>query len=406
MAVGLKAPSGLLPVRGVRLASGSAGIYRKSRPDVSLIAVVPGSAGAALFTTNAFCAAPVRVARSHLAVAAPRFCLVNAGNANAGTGSTGIEAATTTCRALAAVGGCEIEQVLPFSTGVIGEHLPADSICTVLPALHGALREDGWMDCARAIMTTDTLPKGASRVFEIDGRAATITGIAKGAGMIHPDLATMLVFIATDAAVDATVLRSILEGAAGRTFNRISVDGDTSTNDAVVLLATGRAGNDAIHTADEPRCDGLRAAVEQVCAELSQAIVRDGEGATKFMTIVVEEGAAETECLAVARAVAASPLVKTAFFASDPNWGRILAAVGNAGLRDLDAARIGLLLDDVCVVERGERAPAYTEQAGRRVMSRSDITIRIRLGRGGVSATVWTCDLSDEYVKINAEYRS
>jgi glutamate N-acetyltransferase/amino-acid N-acetyltransferase len=406
MAVGLKAPAGLLPVRGVRLAAGSAGIYRKPRPDLALIAVPPGSTGAALFTSNAFCAAPVRVARAHLAQAAPRFCLVNAGNANAGTGSRGLAAAMESCRALAALGECAVEQVLPFSTGVIGEHLPVEGILEALPVLRASLREDGWMDCAQAIMTTDTLPKGASRRFEMGGTAATVTGIAKGAGMIRPDLATMLAFIATDAAVDAAPLRGILEHAAARSFNRISIDGDTSTNDALVLLATGLAGNAPIRGADHPLCAALSAAVEHVCTVLAQAVVRDGEGATKFITVAVENGADERECLSVARAIAVSPLVKTAFFASDPNWGRILAAVGSAGLRDLDISRIDLFLDEVTVVEGGERAPGYTEQDGRRVMSRSEVTVRVRLGRGTASIAMWTCDLSHEYVRINAEYRS
>lgn len=406
MAVGLKPPAGLPPVRGVRLAAGSAGIYRKTRPDVALIALAPGSTGAAMFTSNAFCAAPVRVARAHLAVAAPRYCLINAGNANAGTGSSGLEAAATTCRALATIGACATEQVLPFSTGVIGEPLPADAICSVLPDLHGRLKEDAWMDCAAAIMTTDTLPKGVSRAFEIDGRPATITGIAKGAGMIHPDLATMLVFIATDAVVEQAALGAALTRAGDHSFNRISVDGDTSTNDAVVLLASGQSGTAAIRDIDDARAGDFMAALEQVCAQLAQAIVRDGEGATKFISITVEEGASEAECLRVGKAIARSPLVKTAFFASDPNWGRILAAVGNAGLRDVDGSRIGLMLDEVCVVERGERSPGYSEQAGCKVMSREEITVRVKLGRGAAAATLWTCDLSHEYVRINAEYRS
>lgn len=406
MAVGLKAPAALLPVRGVRLAACSAGIYRKPRPDLSLIAVPPGATGAALFTTNAFCAAPVSVARSHLSAASPRYCLINAGNANAGTGARGVSAAVETCRALAAVGACSPEEILPFSTGVIGEHLPVESIRKALPGLHGGLREDGWMDCAYAIMTTDTVPKGSSRTVEISGRSVTITGIAKGAGMIHPDLATMLVFIATDAVIEAAALQAMLSRVVARSFNCISVDGDTSTNDAVVLLATGQSAHPVLRDGDEPRAAAFLAALAEVCTELAQAIVRDGEGATKFISVCAEEGVDEAECLVVARAVAGSPLVKTAFFASDPNWGRILAAVGRAGVRDLDISRVSLLLDEVCVVEEGERAPAYTEQDGQRVMSRSEITIRVRLGRGSAAATVWTCDLSHEYVRINAEYRS
>jgi glutamate N-acetyltransferase/amino-acid N-acetyltransferase len=406
MAVGLKEPSGILPVRGVRLASCSAGIYRKARPDLALIAVSPGTSGAALFTTNAFCAAPVQVARAHLSRAAPRLCLINAGNANAGTGPAGLAAATATCGALAAIAGCAADQVLPFSTGVIGEPLPVDAIRAALPGLHGSLREDGWLDCARAIMTTDTLPKAASRRMEADGRTVTVTGMAKGAGMIHPNLATMLAFVTTDAEVDAALLRDMLEYAAERSFNRISIDGDTSTNDALLLLATGKSGIPAIRAIDDPRLATLRSAVEQVCGELARAIVRDGEGATKFITVAVEEGADENECLAAARAVAGSPLVKTAFFASDPNWGRILAAVGRSGLRALDTAKISVMLDEVCIVAGGARAAGYSEDAGQRVMARSDITIRIRLGRGTASTTMWTCDLSHEYVRINAEYRS
>ena len=406
MAVGLRVPSALLPVRGVRLAACSAGIYRRPRPDLSLIAVPPGSTGAALFTTNAFCAAPVSVARSHLSAASPRYCLINAGNANAGTGARGLSAASETCRALAEVGGCSPEEVLPFSTGVIGEHLPVEPIRKAIPGLHAGLGEDGWMDCAHAIMTTDTVPKGSSRTVEIDDRSVTITGIAKGAGMIHPDLATMLVFVATDAVIEAGALQAMLARVGAYSFNCITVDGDTSTNDAVVLLATGQSGHPVLRSGDEPRAVGFQAALGEVCTELAQAIVRDGEGATKFISVCAEEGADANECMAVARAVAGSPLVKTAFFASDPNWGRILAAVGRAGIRDLDISRVSLLLDEVCVVEEGQRAPAYTEQDGQRVMSRSEITIRIRLGRGSAAATVWTCDLSHEYVRINAEYRS
>jgi glutamate N-acetyltransferase/amino-acid N-acetyltransferase len=348
-----------------------------------------------VFTQNRFCAAPVRVARKHLASGRPtRALLVNTGNANAGTGKSGITDAVASCGAAARLLGCDPREVLPFSTGVIMEPLPLDRVVGGLAACVADLREGNWASAAEAIMTTDTVPKAISR----RAGAATVTGIAKGAGMIRPDMATMLGFVATDAAVPQSALERLVVEAAENSFNRISVDGDTSTNDSFILIATGAAG----------RCDqaALRAAVLEVSQGLAQAIVRDGEGATKFITVRVEKGRNERECRSVAYSIAHSPLVKTAFFASDPNLGRLLAAIGNSGVRDLDVDRVELYLDDVLVARRGGRAPGYVEENGKRAMARSEITVRVVLGRGSASATVWTCDLSHEYVTINAEYRT
>ncbi|MBI2994006.1 MAG: bifunctional glutamate N-acetyltransferase/amino-acid acetyltransferase ArgJ [Gammaproteobacteria bacterium] len=406
MAVGLRPPQDLLPVPGVTLAACSAGIYRKPRPDLCLMAFAPGSRAAAVFTRNAFCAAPVQVARSHIAGASPRYGLINAGNANAGTGQRGIDDAVAVCRAAASLGGCLETEVLPFSTGVIGEFLPVDSIRKALPALHGRLSASGWIECAQAIMTTDTIAKGVSRRVEIQGRPVTVTGIAKGAGMIHPRMATLLAFIATDATLDKAVLHELLGDAVRGSFNRISVDGDTSTNDAVLLVATGKSGVPAGAAGSTPDVQAVQAAVSAVCVELAQAVIRDAEGATKFISIRVEQGASEAECVRVAEAIAGSLLVKTAFYASDPNWGRILAAVGRAGVEGLDTSKVGIDLADVRIVEHGARAAAYTERAGKEIMSHAEIPLRIRLGRGSYAATIWTCDLSHDYVKINAEYRS
>jgi glutamate N-acetyltransferase / amino-acid N-acetyltransferase len=406
MAVGLPAEVHLLPVPGIRLGAASAGIYRKPRPDLCVIEMAPGGTAAAVFTTNAFCAAPVIVARTHMARNAPRYCLINAGNANAGTGAAGIEAAAATCAALATQVGCAPGEVLPFSTGVIGEHLPVDRIAAALPGLLTGLRVDGWGDCARAIMTTDTVPKGRSLQVQVGGCVVTVTGMAKGAGMIHPDMATMLAFIATDAAVDSSVLQGLLRECMARSFNRITVDGDTSTNDACVVLASGAAGNPRIADSGCADATTLGNAFAEVCVALAQGVVRDAEGATKFITVTVAGGRDEAECLRVCHAVATSPLVKTAFFASDPNWGRILAATGRADVRDLDIAHVDIHLDDVCIVAGGARAASYTEEAGQRVMARNEIVVRIGLGRGGACATVWTCDFSTDYVRINADYRS
>jgi glutamate N-acetyltransferase/amino-acid N-acetyltransferase len=406
MAVGLSADLNLTPIRGIRLGVSSAGIYRTPRPDLCVIELAPAGTASAVFTTNAFCAAPVTVAREHLARGRPRYCLVNAGNANAGTGAHGLRDAHATCASLAGLAGCTPSEVLPFSTGVIGEHLPVDRITTALPALLGSLRAEGWADCARAIMTTDTVAKGCSVAFAIAGRPVHVTGIAKGAGMIHPRMATLLAFIGTDARVTAPVLDALLRKCVSGSFNRITVDGDTSTNDACVVLASGAAGHPVIEDARSAAAIELEQALSRVCTKLAQAVVRDGEGATKFITVRVEQGRNDAECLLVCHAVATSPLVKTACFASDPNWGRILAATGRAGVPDLDVERVDIFLDHVCIVSGGARCASYTEQAGQAVMARSEIVVRIVLGLGSAAATVWTCDFSTDYVKINADYRS
>ena len=406
MAVGAGADLNLIPIQGIRLAAASAGIYRTQRPDLCLIEMRPQGTAAALFTTNAFCAAPVTVAREHLVRDRPRYCLINAGNANAGTGVRGLHAARATCAELAALAGCSPAEVLPFSTGVIGEDLPVDHMVLALPGMLKSLRADGWADCARAIMTTDTVAKGCSVTLAIAGRSVNVTGIAKGAGMIHPRMATLLVFIGTDAAVTAPVLDTLLRSCVSDSFNRITVDGDTSTNDACIVFASGAAANPCIDAAGSPAAMDLKHALGKVCTTLAQMIVRDAEGATKFITVSVEQGRDEAECLLVCHAVAMSPLVKTAFFASDPNWGRILAATGRAGVRDLDVERVNIFLDDVCIVSGGARSATYTEAAGQKVMARSEIVVRIVLGLGSAGATVWTCDLSTDYVRINADYRS
>ncbi len=395
-----------LVIAGVRLGTAAAGIRYQGRDDLAVFELSEGSCCAAMFTRNAFCAAPVIVARKHLASGtATRYLLVNSGNANAGTGPDGLGRAHTTCAALAGLTGCAPEAVLPFSTGVIGEPLPVERLVSGLDPALESLSEDGWNRVARAIMTTDTRPKVASLQAQLGGKRISITGIAKGAGMIRPDMATMLAYVATDACVDAAALDRCLRGAADGSFNAITVDGDTSTNDACMLVATGRAGNPQVGLgSDEFRA--LFDSICVVCETLAHAIVRDAEGATKFIAVHVREGREKNECRQVAYTVAHSPLVKTAFFASDPNWGRILAAVGRAGLDDLDIDAIHIFLDDVCIVRSGARASGYTEEQGQAVMDRSEVTITIDLGRGNAEACVWTSDLSVEYVKINADYRS
>jgi glutamate N-acetyltransferase/amino-acid N-acetyltransferase len=391
-------------VAGIRLGTTCAGIKYPARRDLVVIEAAPGTRAAAVFTRNAFRAAPVAVARTHLAAASPRYLVINTGNANAGTGRQGLVDAEATCRALAERTGHRPEEVLPFSTGVIGEPLPLFRLLLGLPAALAALRADGWTEAAHGIMTTDTRPKWASRRLTLDGREVTVTGIAKGAGMIRPDMATLLAFVATDAAADEALLRRALTAAVADSFNAITVDGDTSTNDACVLLATGRSG--ATVPGEGEDYARFAAAAREVCVELAQAIVRDGEGATKFVTVRIEGGRDEAECRQVAYTIAHSPLVKTAFFASDPNWGRILAAVGRAGLADLDLERVAIHLDEVCIVREGGRAPDYTEERGQDVMRRPDIAIRVELGRGEAAARIWTTDLSFDYVRINAEYRT
>ena len=393
-----------LTVAGIRLGTTRAGIKYADRRDLVVIEVAAETRAAAVFTQNAFCAAPVIVARAHLAAAYPRYLVINTGNANAGTGRQGLVDAEASCRALAEQAGCRPEEVLPFSTGVIGEPLPLDRLIAGLPAALAALRPDGWAEAAHGIMTTDTRPKWASRRLAYGGRKVTVTGIAKGAGMIRPDMATLLAFVATDAAADERLLRQVLTEAVADSFNAITVDGDTSTNDACLLLATGQSG--ASVPAIGADYERFAVTVREVCVDLAQAIIRDGEGATKFITVQVQSGRDVAECRQVAFTIAHSPLVKTAFFASDPNWGRILAAVGRAGLAELNLERVVIHLDEVCIVRDGGRAPDYTEEQGQRVMRRPDITIRVELGRGDASARIWTTDLSFDYVRINAEYRT
>ena len=404
MPVGLREPENLEAVDGVRLSALHAGIKADPRrDDLVLIEAAEGSALAAVFTRNRFCAAPVTVAREHLArtVDGRRFLLINSGNANAGTGQPGLSAARASCAALASLSGDEAASVLPFSTGVIGEPLPLERITAALPALLDGLSDEAWMDAARGIMTTDTLPKGASRQAEIDGRRVTLTGICKGSGMIRPDMATMLAFVATDAAVDPARLQHLLQQAVDASFNAITVDGDTSTNDACVLIATGRSGVGI----DGTEADFVEA-LNELFLQLAQSIVRDGEGATKFVEVRVEGAASGEDARAVAYTVAHSPLVKTAVFASDPNWGRILAAVGRAPIERLDIDCVDLYLGDVRLIHQGEPDPDYREERGQAVMDREEILIRILLRSGDASARIWTSDLSYDYVKINAEYRS
>lgn len=397
----------LAPIAGVDLAYAEAGIKKPGRKDVLVIRIDKGNTVAGVFTQNRFCAAPVTVAREHLhAEGGVRALLVNTGNANAGTGAQGIARARATCAALAGLLDLSPLQVLPFSTGVILEPLPHEKIIAALPAAVADLKPDNWAAAAEAIMTTDTVPKAASRRLNLDGVDFALTGIAKGSGMIHPNMATMLAIVATDAPVSCEALEAILRAAVNRSFNCITVDGDTSTNDACILIATGATEAPVILDDADPRFLPLREAVTDLMTELAQMIVRDGEGATKFITLHVEGGRDEAECRRVAYAVARSPLVKTAFFASDPNLGRILAAVGYAGIDDLDVERLRLHLDDVLVAEQGGRAAGYREEDGRRVMAKPDILVRIDLGRGESRATVWTCDFSYDYVKINAEYRT
>ena len=405
MPVGLDAPDSLGTVAGVRIGTAALGGRSRPRDDLTLFEFVPGTSCAATFTRNAFCAAPVAVARDHLARAAPRYWVVNAGNANAGTGERGLEDARRCCAIVSEATRIPAKAVLPFSTGVIGERLATERFEHAVPLAAARLREDGWLDAAAAIVTTDIVPKGATRSADLGGRAAVVTGIAKGSGMIRPDMATMLAFVATDAAVAPNALRSMVNDSVEASFNRITVDGDTSTNDACVLAATGVLGNPAID-AGTPEYRALAAAVGDVMRDLAHAIVRDGEGATKFVTVEVTEGSDRSECLAVAYTVAHSPLVKTALFASDANWGRILAAVGRAGLPDLDIAGVRIWLNGVRIVREGGRDPAYTEAAGSEAVSREEIVIRIALGRGEVEDRVWTCDFSHQYVTINAEYRT
>ncbi|WP_339846141.1 bifunctional glutamate N-acetyltransferase/amino-acid acetyltransferase ArgJ [uncultured Halopseudomonas sp.] len=405
MPVGLGPLPVLHPVPGFRLGIASAGIKRAGRKDVVVMEAAAGSSIAGVFTLNAFCAAPVTLCRQHLNQS-PRYLLVNTGNANAGTGKPGMQAAQETCAALAELVSVDTKQILPFSTGVIGELLPAHKVVGALPAALENLDEGNWAQAAEGIMTTDTLPKGASRQIILGGETVTVTGISKGAGMIRPNMATMLGYIATDARIAQPVLQNLLRETADLSFNRITIDGDTSTNDCCMLIATGQAKMSEIVDASGDDYALLADTIKSIMLELAQAIVRDGEGATKFVTIQVNGGGNRDECLDVGYAVAHSPLIKTALFASDPNWGRILAAVGRAGVPDLDVEKIDVYLDQVCITRNGGRAEDYTEAQGAAIMAQAEITIRIELGRGEHSETLWTTDLSHEYVRINAEYRT
>ncbi|WP_024537789.1 bifunctional glutamate N-acetyltransferase/amino-acid acetyltransferase ArgJ [Comamonas badia] len=413
MPVNLKAPVAehLHAVAGLRIGSTEAGVRKVHRKDVTVFLLEEGAAVAGVFTQNRFCAAPVQVCREHLASGngsggGIRALVVNTGVANAGTGEQGLLDARRTCLELAAQLGVQPQQILPFSTGVIMEPLPVDRIVAGLPAAIADAKADHWLRAAEAIMTTDTVPKAFSAQAVIGGATVTVTGIAKGAGMIHPNMATMLGFVATDAAMAPELLQQAVRTLADQSFNRVTVDGDTSTNDSFILMATGKAAHAPITSLESADGQALMAVLRSVAQRLAQAIVRDGEGATKFITIRVEQGSSVEECLRAGYAIAHSPLVKTAFFASDPNLGRILAAVGYAGIADLDQTKIELFLDDVHVATRGGRNPAYREEDGQRVMRQSEITVRVQLGRGAAVDTVWTCDLSHDYVTINADYRS
>lgn len=405
MAVGLGDLPIMHPVAGFELGIASAGIKKPGRRDVVVMRCVEGSTVAGVYTQNAFCAAPVILCKQRMQ-SAPRYLVTNTGNANAATGEPGLQAANAVCQHLAELVGCPVEQVLPYSTGVIGEPLPVAKIAAALPAALADLRTDNWAAAGEGIMTTDTLPKGASVQFVHDGVTVTVTGISKGAGMIRPNMATMLGYMATDAAVSQEILQNLLHDAANKSFNRITIDGDTSTNDSCMLVATGQAALEPITEPSGELYNALRTAVNQVAMQLAQAIVRDGEGATKFVTVKVAGGGNQQECLDVAYAVAHSPLIKTALFASDPNWGRIVAAIGYAGVQGLNPDLVNVFLDDVCIVKDGGRAQDYTEEQGAAVMQQSELLIRIELGRGDCVETIWTTDLSHEYVRINAEYRS
>jgi len=396
----------MYPVKGFTLGTASAGIKVSGQPDVVVMGFDKSATVAGVFTQNAFCAAPVHVAKKHLHSGSIQYFVVNTGNANAGMGEQGMQDALATCMKLADITGAEITSVLPFSTGVIGEKLPVDKLLLALPEAVTNLSENHWEAAAKGILTTDTVAKGASTRIELDGQSVTITGIAKGSGMIRPDMATMLAFIATDAAIEIGVLQKILKQAADHSFNKITVDGDTSTNDACLLVATGTSATPVIDSVQHPDYPELLKAISAIFESLAKAIVLDGEGATKLINIQVEGGASDEECDAVAYTIAHSPLVKTAFFASDPNWGRVLAAVGRSGVRDLDIELIEIFLDDVCLVKGGGRAEDYTEERGQAVMDQNAISVRVKLKRGECSTEIWTCDLSYDYVKINAEYRT
>ena len=409
MPVNLVTPdrNALFPVLGVRLGIAAAGIKIPQHPDLTLIELAPGTRVAGVFTQNRFCAAPVTLCRQHLATGhAIRALVINTGNANAGTGEAGLAHARQTCVEVGRIVGCDAEQVLPFSTGVILQPLPVEKLLAALPSAHAHLAPDHWFDAAHAIMTTDIVAKAVSRRIQLGGTKITVTGIAKGSGMIHPNMATMLGFIATDAAIAQGLLNRLVKDIADVSFNCVTVDGDTSTNDSFVLIATGQARHPEIVDSDSSDYAVLKTTLNEIAILLAQAMARDGEGATKFISVAVESGRNVVECKQIAFAIAHSPLIKTAFFASDPNLGRILAAIGYAGVNDLDVNALQVYLGDVLVAEKGGRAASYTEAAGMSVMRETDIVVRVVLNRGSAKATVWTCDFSYDYVKINAEYRT
>lgn len=408
MAVGNIAWPTMIPIAGVRWGVASAGIKYANRNDLIVAEFATGSSVAGVFTQNAFCAAPVVIAKKNLAACAPRYMLINSGNANACTGDAGFDAAYRTMQAVADTAGVDSERVIPFSTGVIGEPLPAEKIVTAVPSAFANLASDAnaWERAARAIMTTDTRPKGATSQIDIEGEILSISGIAKGAGMIRPNMATMLAYIATDAVITPDALNAISRYAANKSFNRITIDGDTSTNDACILVATGQSAAPALKVLSGDYFYQLADAIAEVYQSLAQQIVRDGEGATKFVTVNVRGGLNHQECLRVAYAIAHSPLIKTALFASDPNWGRIVAAIGYSGVEGLNASMVNVWADDVAIVCNGGRASSYTEEAGQSVFSKPEFTVHVDLGRGVAQETIWTTDLSHEYVSINAEYRT
>lgn len=406
MAVGDLTMPQMHVVKGVKIGSAEAYVRYQNRRDLVIFEFAEGSNVAGVFTQNAFCAAPVHVCKSHLQAGNPRYLVINTGNANAGTGKIGMTNAQATCAKLAELAGVSTSEILPFSTGVIGEQLPIERLVNGLQPALDSLKEDAWLDAATGIMTTDTLPKGASEQFEMDGVTYTMTGISKGAGMIRPNMATMLSYVATDAPISRELVQQLLKTTVNVSFNRITVDGDTSTNDSCIFVATGQAGGTEITSTDDARYAIVLDVLTHVMKRLAQLIVRDGEGATKFITVAVEGGADTQECCDVAYSIAHSPLVKTAIFASDPNWGRILAAIGYAGVKNLDVEKIQVWLDDVQICKDGGAAADYTEEAGARVMSQAELIIRVDLGRGQAKDTVYTCDLSYDYVKINADYRS
>lgn len=405
MAVGENYFPVMHPVPGFKLGTASAGIKKPGRKDLVVMALSEQGSVAGIFTKNAFCAAPVQLTKTHMAAQNSRYLVTNTGNANAGTGEAGRCNAYAVCQRLAEIAGVPTESVLPFSTGVIGEPLPVDKILAALPSAYDNLSESGWSEAAEGILTTDTRPKGESVQLTLSGKVVTITGICKGSGMIKPNMATMLSYVATDLAIDQTELGKQVQRAVNGSFNRITVDGDTSTNDCAMLIATGASGVSLSQLSNDERTR-FESCLDKLFLSLAQQIIRDGEGATKFVAVEVEGGMDEAECLAVAYTVAESPLVKTALFASDPNWGRILAAIGRAGLIDLDVDLVTVYLDEVLIAERGGRAESYEEAAGQAVMDQDELSIRIKLNRGTADATVWTTDLSHDYVKINAEYRT